>query len=133
MRKLLPPALLVVAACNTLPPQVLPPPFGPATPQDTHLFFPTGLAVTGDGALLVANGNFNHAYDGGTIVGLPPDFVAGFFTPNLDCHVPVGPAAGPRAPPHPPPTPPVKIGHNPPPPAPRPPPPPPLPRAPATP
>lgn len=93
MRNLLPPALLLVAACNTLPPQVLPPPFGPFGPTDAHLFFPTGLAATSDGALLVANGNFNRAYDGGTVVGLGPDFVAGFFTRELTCNVPVGSAA----------------------------------------
>src|SRR5713101_6741799 len=79
MRKLLPPALLVVAACNTQPPQVLPPPFGPLGQTAAHLFFPTGLAATADGALLVANGNFNHAYDVGTVVGLRPDYVARFF------------------------------------------------------
>src|SRR5260370_34173262 len=120
MRKLLPPALLVVAACNTLPPQVLPPPFGPATPQDAHLFFPTGLAATADGALLVANGNFNHAYDAGTVVGLAPDFVAGFFTRKLTCNVPAGAAAGARAQPIPPPAPPGVIGNYPRPPTPRP-------------
>jgi len=84
---------LVLAGCNTLPPQVLPPPFGPINTQDTHLFFPTGMAVTNDGALLVVNGNFNHAYDVGTVVGLDPGYVASFYTrlaPNgqhYDCGV----------------------------------------------
>ena len=72
----------LLAACNTLPPEILPPPYGPLdTPNDhqTHLFFPTGLAVTGDGALLVANSNINRTYDFGSVVGLPPDYVAQFF------------------------------------------------------
>ena len=87
-------AFCLAAACS-LPPEVLPPPFGPEHPQDTHLFFPTGLAPTSAGALLVANGNFNHAYDAGTVVGLSPAFVWGFFRPDpsvpgspLSCDLP---------------------------------------------
>lgn len=71
-------ALCLAASCG-LPPEVLPPPFGPEHPQDPRLFFPTGLASTSAGALLVSNGNFNHAYDAGTVVSLAPDFVAAFF------------------------------------------------------
>jgi hypothetical protein len=69
----------LLAACNTLPPEVLPPPFGPLHKEDTHLFFPTGMAVTQTGALVVANGNFNHRYDFGSVVGIHADYVASFF------------------------------------------------------
>jgi len=101
----------LLAACHTLPPEVLPPPWGPVHAQDTHLFFPSGLAVTADGALLVANGNFNHAYDGGTVVGLSPDFIAGFFARKLHCDVPAGAAAGACDQPIPPQAPAVIIGN----------------------
>ena len=39
-------AAALLAACNTMPPAVLPPPFGPDGPQAPRLFFPTGLAAT---------------------------------------------------------------------------------------
>src|SRR5438132_4143342 len=78
-------AAVLLAACNTLPPDLKPPPFGPVRHGDTKLFFPTGLAATSDGALLVANGNFNHAYDGGSVVGLRPDFIKAIFTAGLSC------------------------------------------------
>lgn len=81
-------ALLLAAACGT-PPEVLPPPFGPDFPRDTHLFFPSGLAITSSGVLLVANGNFNHAYDAGTIVALPADFVKSFFDGRLSGDQPI--------------------------------------------
>ena len=55
---------LLALSCGS-PPEFLPPPFGPEGQGPTRLFFPTGLAVLPDGSLLVANGNFNHAYDGG--------------------------------------------------------------------
>jgi YVTN family beta-propeller protein len=75
----------LVAACNTQPPQVLPPPFGPDGPSPTRLFFPTGLEVTNEGGLLVANGNFNHAYDSGTMVGISRAYLDRLFNLQLDC------------------------------------------------
>ena len=73
-------ALLVAASCS-LPPELLPPPFGPtdAFKGRTRLFYPTGIAVTSGGAMLIANGNFNHAYDGGTLVSLPASFIGSVF------------------------------------------------------
>jgi len=85
-------AAALLAACNTRPPEVLPPPFGPNGPQDPRLFFPTGLAAAPDGTLLVANGNFNHAYDSGTILTLSRTFLDSHFKPptgpQLDCDIP---------------------------------------------
>jgi hypothetical protein len=85
-------ALLLSAACGT-PPEFLPPPFGPQGPSSTRLFFPTGMALlpTGtvpqpkDGSLLVANGNFNRAYDGGTIVSIRRSYLDAFFAKKLNC------------------------------------------------
>ena len=67
-------------AC-TAPPQLLPPPFGPDSnhPQPARLFFPTGLAVSPTGHLLVVNGNFNHEFDSGTLVALDPAYLAGIY------------------------------------------------------
>ena len=79
-------ALLAVAAC-TAQPEFLPPPFGPTHPTTTRLFFPTGLAVLADGSLLVANGNFNHAFDGGTIVSVRKSWLDAVFAQQLDCDV----------------------------------------------
>jgi hypothetical protein len=73
---------LCVVACSTEPPTLLPPPFGPdaANPQKARLFWPTGIAVDGSGKwLLVANGNFDHAYDFGAVYVLPVAVLA-----NLD-------------------------------------------------
>jgi hypothetical protein len=85
-------AAALLAACNTMPPEVLPPPFGPNGRQDPRLFFPTGLAAAPDGTLLVANGNFNHAYNSGTILTLSRTFLDSLFQPSvglpLDCDVP---------------------------------------------
>jgi len=86
-------AAALLAACNTMPPAVLPPPFGPDGPQAPRLFFPTGLAATPDGTLLIANGNFNHAYDSGTVLALSRTFLDPLFkpappAPQLDCDVP---------------------------------------------
>ncbi|HTO96350.1 MAG TPA: hypothetical protein VMK66_04820 [Myxococcales bacterium] len=75
----------LAAACNTQPPQVLPPPFGPDGPSPTRLFFPTGLGQTNEGGLLVANGNFNHAYDSGTMVGISRDYLDRLYNLQLDC------------------------------------------------
>jgi hypothetical protein len=86
-------AAALLAACNTMPPAVLPPPFGPDGPQAPRLFFPTGLAATPGGTLLIANGNFNHAYDSGTVLSLSRTFLDPLFKPTsgpqLDCDVPV--------------------------------------------
>jgi hypothetical protein len=69
----------LLAACNTDPPQVLPPLSGPDGPKPTRLFFPTGLASAPDGTLLVANGNFNHAFDSGTMVTIRRSFIDSLF------------------------------------------------------
>ena len=78
-------AAALLAACNTMPPEVLPPPFGPNGPQKPRLFFPTGLASAPDGTLLVANGNFNHAFDSGTILTLSRASLDRLFSLQLDC------------------------------------------------
>jgi len=81
----------LAAGCSTDPPQFLPPPFGPAGPSPVRLFFPTGLAKTSEGHLLVANGNFNHAFDGGTVVGISRSYLDSVFllrsaaNAKLDC------------------------------------------------
>jgi hypothetical protein len=69
-------ALLFAGAlsCNPTPDR-RPPPFGPDVehPQAARLFFPTGMKVyKPTGKLLVVNGNFDHAFDGGTIVSFDP-------------------------------------------------------------
>ena len=82
-RPILVAALLL--GCSTSPPQYLPPPFGPDGPSPTRLFFPTGLSKTNEGGLLVANGNFNHSYDAGTVVGISRAFFDRVFGLRLDC------------------------------------------------
>jgi hypothetical protein len=72
------PLCVALAACQTIP-ELLPPPFGPDGPSSTRLFFPTGLATLPDGSLLVANGNFNHAFDGGTVVSIRKAYLDRFF------------------------------------------------------
>jgi hypothetical protein len=69
-------AAALLLGCNTAPPELLPPPFGPGGPQPARLFFPTGLAQVPDGGLLVANGNFNRAFEAGTMVNLDRTYVA---------------------------------------------------------
>ncbi len=81
-------AAALLAACNTMPPEVLPPPFGPNGPQAPRFFFPTGLAATADGTLLVANGNFNHQYDSGTVLSLSRTFLDSRINLQLDCDLP---------------------------------------------
>jgi hypothetical protein len=78
------PFALLLAACNAAPTAILPPPFGPdsSSPQPARLFFPTGMAVTTAGNLLVANGNFDHAYDAGTIVSISGTYLQSFFDRN---------------------------------------------------
>ena len=82
----------LVAGCSTAPPELLPPPFGSNGETSTRLFFPTGLAKTNDGGLLIANGNFNHAFDAGTLVSLPRTYLDDLFraarAANLDCGSP---------------------------------------------
>ena len=86
MRKSLVLTAALICACNSQPPELLPPPFGPDHPQDTRLFFPTGLAET-DAGLLVANGNFNRAFESGTVVLLPRDYVDNLLAQDVDCDV----------------------------------------------
>jgi YVTN family beta-propeller protein len=81
-------AAALLAACNSTPPELLPPPFGPNGTQPARLFFPTGLAKTPDGTLLVANGNFNHAFDSGTVVSISRAYLDSKFRLGLDCDVP---------------------------------------------
>ena len=83
-------ALLACAAlgCNTSAPVLLPPPFGPtAAPTPYRLYFPTGLAVTKDQSplLLVANGDFDHAFDASTLVALDTAYLGTLFDQQLDC------------------------------------------------
>src|SRR3954465_3552926 len=75
----------LTAACNTSPHHLLPPPFGPNGQQPTRLFFPTGLAVAPDGTLLVANGNFDHAFDAGTVVSIKKSYLDDLFLAGRDC------------------------------------------------
>src|SRR3954468_10872311 len=84
----------LTAACNTSSADLLPPPFGPNGQQPTRLFFPTGLAVSPDGTLLVANGNFNHAFDAGTVASIRKSYLDALFSAHLDCDVPPPAPAG---------------------------------------
>lgn len=80
--------LLLAVACNTAPPELLPPPFGPIEKHPTQFFFPVAMAPLSDGSLLVANGNFNHAYDAGTIVSVRKTYLDSIFARQLQCDVP---------------------------------------------
>src|SRR2546425_12029049 len=80
-------AAALLLGCNPNPPELLPPPFGPNGPQPTRLFFPTGMAKAGGGVLLVANGNFNRAFEGGTVVSVRREALDGLLSSNLDCDV----------------------------------------------
>jgi hypothetical protein len=89
------PALLalLLLGCGT-PQALLPPPFGQIGDQSKRLFFPTGMAVTSDGKLLVANGNFSQAFEGGTLVSLAPSWIDSVFAANQRCEkVPIGTGA----------------------------------------
>jgi hypothetical protein len=97
-------ALLLTAGCENLP-VILPPGFGGGqTPQkDSQFFFPTGVAVTPDKSVLVANGNFGHAFAGGTMVSLDSTYIDGLFNrtsapadggPAIDCSQPIAFADG---------------------------------------
>lgn len=83
MRRFLP-LLLTALACGT-PPELLPPPFGPVGVQPARLFFPTGMAVTPEGNLIVANGNFDHAFDASTAVVLSKAYLDTVFARGLHC------------------------------------------------
>jgi hypothetical protein len=78
----------LLAACNVAATELLPPPFGPNGRQPPRLFFPTGLAVAPDGTLLVANGNFNQAFDAGTIASIKKAYLDKLFSDHRDCDVP---------------------------------------------
>jgi hypothetical protein len=67
-------AAALLSACNSTPPELLPPPFGPNGKTDPRLFFPTGLAQTPAG-LVVANGNFNRAFEAGTVVLISRSYI----------------------------------------------------------
>jgi hypothetical protein len=73
-------ALAGALSCSNSIPDVRPPPFGPdpAQPQPARFFFPTGLGATPSGNLLVVNGNFDHAFEGGTILSIDPAYLAKF-------------------------------------------------------
>ena len=90
VRMKLAPALfaLLFLGCGA-PPLVLPPPFGQVGNQTPRLFFPTGMAVTGDGGLLVANGNYNHAFEAGTMVSLDPAWINSLYARGLRCEKPI--------------------------------------------
>ena len=77
----------LLAGCSSAPPELLPPPFGPDGPGPARLFFPSSIASTPDGVLLVANGNFNHAFDSGTVVGISRAFLDSVFRLGLDCGI----------------------------------------------
>src|SRR6202012_3725318 len=68
-------ALLLAAGCEKLP-VIQPPGFGGGeTPQaNSVFFFPSALAVLPDKTLLVANGNFSHAFAGGTLLSIKSGF-----------------------------------------------------------
>jgi hypothetical protein len=80
-------AAALLLGCNTTPPELLPPPFGPNGPQPTRLFFPTGMAKAAGGVLLVANGNFNRAFEAGTVVSVKREALDGLLSSTLDCDV----------------------------------------------
>jgi hypothetical protein len=67
-------------SCSNSIPDVRPPPFGPdpQQPQAARFFFPTGLGTAPAGNLLVVNGNFDHAFEGGTILSIRPDYLTQF-------------------------------------------------------
>ena len=87
-------AAALLAACNTVSSELLPPPFGPNGRQPARLFFPTGIVATHDGTLLVANGNFDRAFDAGTIASIKKSYLDSLFLAHLDCDVPPPAPAG---------------------------------------
>jgi hypothetical protein len=79
-------AAALLLGCNTLPPELLPPPFGPDGPKPPRLFFPTGLAAASNG-LLIANGNFNRAFEAGTVVQISRSYIDSLLAGTTDCDV----------------------------------------------
>src|SRR5258708_26838523 len=67
-------------SCSNSIPDVRPPPFGPdpQQPQAARFFFPTGLGTAPAGNLLVVNGNFDHAFEGGTMLSVRSDYLTQF-------------------------------------------------------
>jgi hypothetical protein len=80
-------ALFLVAGCENLP-AILPPGFGSGPQQQNQFFFPTGIAVAPDKTVIVANGNFGHAFEGGTMVALRADYIRAHF--DRTSHLPDG-------------------------------------------
>jgi YVTN family beta-propeller protein len=79
-------AAALLLGCNTLPPELLPPPFGPDGPKPPRLFFPTGLAAASNG-VLIANGNFNRAFEAGTVVQISRGYIEPLLAGTIDCDV----------------------------------------------
>jgi len=79
-------AAALLLGCNTLPPELLPPPFGPDGPKPPRLFFPTGLAAASNG-VLIANGNFNRAFEAGTVVQISRGYIESLLAGTIDCDV----------------------------------------------
>jgi hypothetical protein len=81
-------ASVCAAGCENLP-EVLPPGFTETSVNlgQVQLDFPTGIAVTPDKAVLLANGNFSHSHNGGVLVGFSPAFIQNAFLQNagLNC------------------------------------------------
>lgn len=75
---------LCLAGCSVDLPVLLPPPFGPGSPPSPpRLFFPTGMAIARSGHLIIANGNYDHAFDSGSMVSMDPAWLASVFNdPN---------------------------------------------------
>src|SRR5258708_11288243 len=67
-------------SCSNSIPDVRPPPFGPdpQQPQAARFFFPTGWGTAPAGNLLVVNGNFDHAFEGGTMLSVRSDYLTQF-------------------------------------------------------
>src|SRR5258708_39104383 len=67
-------------SCSNSIPDVRPPPFGPdpQQPQAARFFFPTGLGTAPAGNLLVVNGNFDHAFEGGPMLSVRSHYLTQF-------------------------------------------------------
>ncbi|MBS2025850.1 MAG: hypothetical protein JST92_25900 [Deltaproteobacteria bacterium] len=83
--------ICALAAGCPAPPEIKPPPYGPdsSNPSGPRLFFPTGIAVAPSGTVLVVNGNFDRAFDFGSISAISGDFIEGIFaSPPADTNDP---------------------------------------------
>lgn len=78
----------LLCACTTSSLDLLPPPFGPDGPGPARFIFPTGMAVTSDGTLLVASGNFDQTFASGTVVSVSKAYLDARFSARLDCDQP---------------------------------------------